>query len=253
MVEQKNAPNPITLEAQQMTPLPVPRNKRGGIRWALLRNNLELIQVVIEAEASSFLAETGELNSSALRTAGRHNLVDGIFKYYPGKIAVLEDKLCPSNPKVENTPPKRVYRSVGYWTQETIKKQALEFYITYGGLSHRLLIENGLSALSNAVMKQYPGKWRQLKHDLGLENRKPKGFWTNEAIEIEATNFANEYGRLNFDLLQKYKQNTLSIYILRKYPGGIVALREKLGISIIKEEIIPVEQANQQLRKLLEE
>lgn len=71
-----------------------------------------------------------------------------------------------------------------------IEHEAVKFLDQHGDISGTLLDKQGKSGLRAAVSAYYPGKWRELRRNIGLDNRKsPPNYWTNEVIEQEAKCF----------------------------------------------------------------
>lgn len=197
----------------------------------------------IEAEARRFIASGKPLIQSALSRGKMSSLMFAIQNHYPGGLKQLR-----ANLELES------YRKPrGYWTPETIEQEALEFYQANGVLTQKTLIQGGKHNLNSAITENYPGAMRGLKEKLGVAGlNKPKGFWTETQIEVEALEFYIAEGILTQQALMNKKRFDLNIAINRKYPGGIRTLREKLGIGVKGEEVISADQANEQLRKLLE-
>ncbi len=296
------------------TPLEIPRDKRGRIRWLLISQDPERLGAVIESEARRILEDRqtlpkGELTKRLLTQNGRSDLIGGISRYYPGGISGLKKSLginlrkdnywtpetieqeatilmsrtgttvLPSVDEIEkvrsdlagaiyryypggliglreNLGQVLLHKPAGYWKDPiVIEREAQEFYAKEGQLTQASLSKKGRSDLVGAT-KYYPGGMYQLGVNLGIDsNRKPKGYWTIENIEAEASKFFSEHGELTVSSLRRNGQNTLPVYIRRNYPGGLVALRERLGIigttNSVLETVSP-EQANKQLERLLE-
>lgn len=84
---------------------------------------------------------------------------------------------------------------------------------------------------------------------------RPNGYWKDvQNIEREARKFLSEGHVLSENELEKNDFSSLVYAISKYYPGGIRALKEKLGILVATSRIdISSEEANEALRKLLEE
>lgn len=197
----------------------------------------------IRMQAMEFYSQFASLTPNILREKGRGDLHIAARKY-PGGVRQLQRDL--------NIPLSR--KDAGYWTREKIKEEARTFYEQYGNLTHTILKRNGRNALVIAI-RNYPGKIRQLQTDLGiLSPKRPNGYWTEVNIECEAREFLEKYGELTFTVLHSHRNFRLHRAIRRLYPGGLTTLREKLGlVTSIQELNLSSDQANEQLRRLLEE
>lgn len=195
----------------------------------------------IEKEALSFYQEAGILTQQALQKAKKGNIGKAIPEHYPGGMLSLKEKLgLPIRQK-----------PYGYWTPDKIEQEAREFLVQKGEFTVKLLKEAARYDLLNYVRK-YPGGMFQLKLNLGLKpSRTPRDFWTLEQIEVEARNFFQEEGNLSSGFLSSKKRNDLRHAIRRYYPGGMSVLRSRLDIQ--GEKSIPPDEANEQLRRLLED
>ncbi len=201
---------------------------------------------VIFKEASEFYSSFGTLTQSSLANNEAGDLLHAVNEKYPGGLRQLQRDIGLENQS----------REKGYWNEETIRSEAIAFYEQYGGLSYFLLNKNGRSDIANALAA-YPDILRKLQGELGVKTgKKPNGYWTIENIEAEASKFLSEHGELTVNSLRREGQNSLSFYIGRRYPGGLVALRERLGITVVDNSVTQVvssESANAQLERLLEE
>lgn len=198
----------------------------------------------VTAESMQIYTQFGVLTPRELIKHDRGDLLHAIVGQYPGGISQLKLDLGMESER----------RQAGFWTPEKIREEALTFSRQYGGITYALLGQGKRYDLCNAIAKHYPGKIRQLQKDLDTQsNKKPNGYWTPENIELEAANFFREYSVLTFASLRRHKQHALSNSIRKKYPGSMVGLKEKLEIKNEQEVSISSEEANEQLKRLLED
>lgn len=122
-------------------------------------------------------------------------------------------------------------RGRGFWQNEGIRAEALKYYEEHSDLSRRGLIANNQSSLATAISRKYPGGFFQLKTDLGIEAKKPPGYWTEESIRQEALKFYNRFGNISENALSNQDRYDLAIAITTKYPGSFQKLREDLGLD----------------------
>lgn len=176
----------------------------------------------IEREAQQIVEEYGVISHPLLKRIGQTSLSEVISTKYPGGIVVLQKKLgiiTRRNPS-------------GYWTPEKILEKASEVLSKHGQLSHNFLRSHGLSGISAAINKYYPGKMKALREHLGVSDTiKPPGYWTAEAVEREALNFYKQTGVLTSGALKRAGKGNLATIIPENYPGGMAKLKEKLGIE----------------------
>lgn len=222
--------------------------------WAQLKKDLGLqitrkpngfwTQEHTMAEASEFFQTEGELTYGLLLKRDRSNLANAIRKF-PGGIRGFRRELGAEE----------YLRPKGFWTPEQTLEEAKKFIDQEGNLSRKLLLQSNRVDLLGAL-NRYPGRMSQAKLDLGLVPRvkRSNGYWTPELIEQETIKVFQKEGYLTVSLIEKLGQGALAYAITHSYPGGMQALRERLGISNQKpEESISPEEANEQLRRLLEE
>lgn len=81
--------------------LEIPRDKRGRIRWSLLKDNPDLMKAVIETEAQAFLEAGHPMVFKGLLGAGQRYLGKIITRHYPGGISGLRATFTiPEPPKI---------------------------------------------------------------------------------------------------------------------------------------------------------
>lgn len=193
----------------------------------------------IEEEAQNLVDNHGVLSHKFLKKVGRSDLQQAIVRNYPDGINGLKRKL---GVQTFDQMPK------GYWTVERMEREARRFIEEEGTITVSLLDKKGRSNLGTTIVHNYPGGMTRLKLNLGIRANKPKGFWTNERIESEAREFLQKHGSLSKRLLDGNERSDLRYAIFRKYPGGIDALRESLGL----QNGVSQNEARQDLQKLVE-
>ncbi|MBT4445960.1 hypothetical protein HOC96_01810 [archaeon] len=181
----------------------------------------------IEDEARKFL-EGEKLDLlpayNRIRTLGYGGLATAISVKYPGRISALRKKIG------SNIKEKQV---------EEIREAARKFLEDEGfeilpGAS--TLIKLGYASLSAKIYRNYPGRIRKIRKDLGGDlNRKSKGYWTNpKNILDEARSLIDKHDLESFpgyDEIKKLNATGLSSAVYRYYPGGLYALRDDLGVK----------------------
>lgn len=197
----------------------------------------------IKAEAIKYYDEHSDISRRGLIANNKSSLANAIARKYPGGFYQLRVDL-----KIESKK-----KPGGFWTEDRIREEALEFYNRFGNLSEKSLTEQHRYDLAISITTRYPGSIQKLRGDLGLDNRqKAKGFWTEEKILDGFRQFYHQYGYLSFPFLREHGRNDL-IGAVKKYPGQVTAIKEKLGISGASQELpISSDQANEQLQRLLD-
>lgn len=205
---------------------------------------------ILRQEARKFFDTYGQLSHSALIREKRADLV-GTLKHYPNHMKGLKRdlQLTLSDPKL--TP--RVIRT-SVWTPERIKEEAMEFTQAFGSITYENLGQYKRGDLLGAIARRYPGGITQLRKDINIQGgQRPHGYWKNPAnVEKEALEFYQQYGHFSQNLMVREGRTDLWIGIVRYYPGRIQALKKTLNITE-DESVISPDEANEQLRKLLEE
>ena len=201
-------------------------------------------QQQIEAEASEFLQQTGTLSTETMRQSGKSGLARAIFVFYPGRTGQLRKNLGLDVP-----------RKVNSWTPEQIEAETFELHQKGIAINKDALEANGRADLANAISRYYPGATIALKEKLGIPlAQKSKRYWTAETIEQQALDFYRQFGALNWGIVREKGRLDLRSAIAKKYPGGLVALKEKLGIMDLRvqdQTTITPSEANEQLRRLI--
>lgn len=142
--------------------------KYPGKTYHSLKSNIELrinrkpynfwTNDQIESMAIEFYREKGVLNTHILEENGLSDLRAAISARYPGGFTELRVRLGIQ----EARKPRR------YWNPEKIHATASNFYKDFGELSIRILRKKGCGDLLQAILRIYPGGFRQLKIDLGI-------------------------------------------------------------------------------------
>lgn len=121
----------------------------------------------------------------------------------------------------------------GFWTEEEIRRQAVEFLQAHGQLSHVVLSQSGRFGLQVAIGRRFPGGLTALRNELGVGlERMPVGFWTREKIESEARAFIKEHGRISRKLLADKGRSDLLSAIIVGFPGKFIGLKEFLAAGM---------------------
>lgn len=202
--------------------------------------------VNIEMEARRILELEGSLTQAVINKRDMSSLNGAISKHYPGGMRGLKDKL--------GVPKK--YKQVGYWTPQRVEQEARKFYEEHGNLTQRLLAQGGRNDLMGAIALHYPGEMVQLKKNLGVSGRKPHGYWTEETVLQHAREFCGSHGVLSHERMKAEGASDLSTAILKYFPGKTKRLQQLLGLELPlgpSAVVIDPEEANKQLRRLLEE
>jgi hypothetical protein len=203
-----------------------PKDKRGHIRWASLQDNPELLKALIESETQSLIESGVELNFRSLLVNKRSNLSAAIRRYYPGGLFGVQETFGIAT--------KRKPKPKGHWQKDNgleVKREVQQFFEQFGEITFNRLVEEKRTELIGAI-RDYPGGWVQLKRDLNLKVKIVKhGFWSPEQIRDEARQFVGEFGKITTAHLCEAGRFDLNAAITRKYPGGIVQLKQDLGIQ----------------------
>lgn len=217
--------------AETQSTVIVPRDKRGRIKWSILKNDPQLRLAIITQEVTQFLTGSSVLTHRALIQAGHGGLSQAIVTYYPDSIRGLRQQLDLGDTIPVGNPESGKVRRVKPLTEDQIREEAAVVYQQFGNISQRGLAEQGRYHLLGEVSRQYPGKLLQLKKDLGIQTRSKPNAWTPERIKEEALVFIQEHGRLTRPFIEKNKRFDLSVAIGRHYPGGIRQLRRDLKLN----------------------
>lgn len=114
----------------------------------------------VEDEARKFFEEHGDLTSALMTMEGRTDLVGGIQHNYEGGFTALKEKLGVTTNFVTR----------GYWTEETIEKEARKFLNEHGDINHVLMRVDGKNGLASAIQRHYRGGMRSLRSKLDMSS-----------------------------------------------------------------------------------
>jgi hypothetical protein len=238
----RNGLNSLTVAVSRFYPgrltglknkLGIPQKKKPNGYWTSPSGREEFVERV-----RTFVQKEGSISAPLLEEKDRH-LLHLVFRVYSGGLRQILFDLEVS-----------LKRPRGFWTPERILEEAERFYRDHGRISHDFLSRNNEPSLGNAI-RSYPGGIHQLKKDLGIKDkRKPKGYWTREQIEEQSRSFVEKEGKLDRQTLYAKGLASLDAAIGSSYPGGMSALRSKLGL-VEQTQITPTD-ANIDLERLLE-
>lgn len=177
----------------------------------------------IRREAAEIMQAHGELTQNTMRMANRTTISNAIRESYPGGLAQLHRDLGVRGRK----------KSVGYWTAETIEREARAFVGEHGEFSVPALKAAGRLDLCVAIQKKYPGGLRAIQGKFEIQPGHKLGYWTKEKIEEEARAFIKEYGALTQKLLLKEGRSDLHS-ATKAYPGKLTGLKKELGLEVVE-------------------
>lgn len=232
------------------TPEPiVPRTKTGKVRWNKLARSPIRFETYVRFEANRLVAEGYSLTSSGISESGRSSLKGPVRKFYPGGLNGLKIDLMFYQPKEKQEivdlsilvgkSGKILWASLAAnpgRLNQVIQDKARQFVAQGHRLTIRELRENGEARLRLAAKKLYEGGLLQLQRDLGVEYKKPAGFWCEDKIEEEAIKFYGQYGELTPKSLRSNGRADLMVAIRSKYPGGFTVLKGKIGVASISSD-----------------
>jgi len=192
----------------------------------------------VRREAAEFFGTFGRLSNKIIIKLKRWDLQNAI-KRYPGKMRQLKVDLGLEAPSILSEP---ISLSSQLSTQQ-IEEEVLIIYQKEGKLTKRALENQGRNDLIWAIRKHYHGRYKGLRDKLGLQgpvtiqrvDKKPSGYWNVEQIEKEAQEFYLKSGKLSHRSLRENRQDLLHA-VRDHYPGGLSALKEKIG-ALSKQEM----------------
>lgn len=192
----------------------------------------------IEVEAKKIIASKGALTQKTIKDSNTIGLMHAIDTKYPGGLTALKSKFG-----IESTRPD------GYWKDsKNIEKEAREAMDQGVNLTSDNLRDAGLSSLAAAISQNYPDGLPGLKKVLfGIEGPRPNGYWKDPAnIEKEARDALLEGITISASALLEARRSSLRSAI-KDYPGGMHALKEKLGLNEIQ---VSPDKADEMMRSL---
>ena len=195
----------------------------------------------IEADAMKVVDLGIDLSQSDLMAHGFSSLGSVISTNYPEGYEGLRKKLGL---------PTKDFKPTGDWKDpDTIRAEA-KIALGLGlDLNANRLRNGGQSSLAHAIASNYRGSYSALRKDLNLDTvYVSRGYWKEPAnIENEARAAIAENIEFTKDGLKKAGKEKLVSAIRKRYPGGISALREKLGLDEVK---VSPDQADEMMRGL---
>lgn len=200
----------------------IPRDSRGRKMWLALSESERIAE--IESRARMFVENGGSLSQRNLVNAGQGDLRAAISLHFPGRMTGLRERLGLSR----NITSWRKLKQNGT-LNEVVEQEAVKLINLGNNLTPSSLKSAGQSSLNSAILRHYPGGILELRKKLGLLNPKnPR--WTIEAMEQAAREFVVKEGGLTGGMLEKNNLSGLKSAISERYPGGLVGLRQKIGI-----------------------
>jgi hypothetical protein len=180
-------------------------------------------------EARSFYEEHGDLSTDLLKEKGA-KVLKGAVGRYPGGLTQIR-KTLGLQPRATSKGDQYPAR---YWTPEKIE-QAIREYAESAEVVGIPDLEKCNLPLVRAIFLYYPEKFGQLLRNSGIEfNKMPSRYWTPEEIELQAQEYIREHGS-NLSREKLIQQGNISLgNAVIRYPGGIKALKAKLGLEVIK-------------------
>lgn len=179
----------------------------------------------IKKEAEAIIEAYGTLTQNTMKLANRSTLSNAIRESYPGGLIQLYRDLGERGRK----------KTQGYWTPETIEKEAREFIAQFGKLNITALKANRRLDLSAAIQKKYPGGFPAVQKNLSAEPSYKIGYWSKENVEQEAAAFLLKYGVLTQKSLLEHGRGDLTAAISTVYPGKLTALKRELGLEVVEK------------------
>lgn len=256
---------PQNPEIAQSTPLEIPRDRRGRIRWTLpgntMEENLELgirnIQLIFLAKYSDFDTKFPRLENGQVADKSRGGAADFIaeklsrredFKALFGPSA-LHKRVAPYFSGRHQLILQTAFERWGldlqfqtkpnnYWTEARIRDEAQHFLESTNILSEPALKRQERGDLVIAVRKRYKGGLRKLRQDIGTQDlRKPKGYWTVDRIEEETLAFWQNHGIVSEQSLTEHGMTALVEAIKKYYPGHFSGIITNLQIEGAKKPV----------------
>jgi hypothetical protein len=210
----------------------VPRNTQGNILWGKLNNDPEQFQAYIEEQGLKILTEHHTLTYSLIEEYGITGLCRAIQRFYPDGLYGLQKKLG-----IELNRQKKHFWGTPEGLQG-LRNQAKEIIEKEGDLIYNRLRKAGNFTLINAIERNYPGGFRALRKELGLDVRNKRDTWNEATILQAARDFYRENGRISHPYLKNNGRGDLATQINRSYPGGYTKLKKDLGVYTLQEKTV---------------
>lgn len=237
----------------QILRIDFPRDSRGRIRWRLLHEQGQIIDI-LQNEIRFFHEQYGEATPRLLIQNHRSDLAGAVQHYYPGSWKQLrrDVRIPPSN--IQDKELRGIDPSQ---KAEVIEKYGLFLMKKGVNISHQALVEVGEDWYRRSIVRYYPGGIKALRDKLSvMEGKATRGrnYWTKlENIEEDGQIIYEEYGDLTASIIRIAGKGDLMGGIYRHYPGKLTGLKEKILAKLSPELGISPDEANKQLEKLLEE
>lgn len=199
----------------------LPRDNRGRIAWAALKDNPSELKNGVEQEAKVHLSLGIDISFPGLKSALLSGFAVGINDYYPGGMVALRRELGL---------PTRVQNS--HWRKsENIEAEAQRLVFSGSNLTESSIKDASSAGFLRGVRKSYPGGLSALKEKMGVEPaQKPMNYWKNpETIKSEAIEMISQGHSLSDSSMSRFDKNSLAAAIRKYYPGGLKQLRTDLG------------------------
>ncbi len=249
-------------------PIEAPKDRRGRVRWSVLKRDPDLLTSYIEQEAGRFVRD-GRLVQTDFETPGNKGLGAAVARFYPNGFFGLKENLGvptdnPARPRthsIEDGIP-RDQRNRILWSAlepepdkliTVIENQAREHMDQGHPVSQKGFAVAGKTYLNAAIKKYYKGGYFVLKQrltdeaasPLSGENEEPllprdgrgRISWEtlkqdqaklSEYIESEVKSLMEENPNLTTTALRAARKGDLAHAIHRYYPGGMKQLRKNL-------------------------
>lgn len=236
----------------QIPQIDIPRDSRGRIRWRLLHEQGQIIDI-LQNEIRFFHEQYGEVTPRLLIQNHRSDLAGAVQHYYPGSWRQLrrDVKIPPHN--IQDKGLRGIDPSQ---KAEEIEKYGLFLMKKGVNISHQALVEAGEDWYRRSIIRYYSGGIKALRDKLSVtEGKATRGrdYWTKlDNIEEEAQIIYEEYGDLTASIIRNAGKEDLMGGIFRHYPGKLTGLKEKIVTMLDPKVMLSPEEANEQLRRLLE-
>lgn len=224
------------------------------------RNDAQAERIrLLEEKARVLLSQGIRLDTQSLRKGGHIMFERAVRKHYTGGIVALR-----SNMDVADTVSKR-YNWQAMEDAETVIRKLVLIYMLENNKS--TIIKQDLNDLgvASAVDRLYTDQYQGLLRDLYIQPLRTS--WESypekeriERIEEKAREILAEGGRLSTQDL-RVNNSAFETAIVKYYPGGLPALRKKLGVGdTVKrkkynfaQEADPVASITQEIRRIIAE
>lgn len=206
----------------------LPRDRGDRLVTSVLRDNPDELKRRIEEEARNLMANGVSLEEGSPKSKNKAKFFSAVYRFYPGGRAALGLKV--GLKITESKPP-------GYWQEPiNIEVEVLKLLASGIELTQDNLHIAGKYSLATHIPKYYPGGMAGLKDKLGIKSaQKPFAYWKDtDNIEAAARAIMDQYGTSSLPpkkVLEMPGNGSFYQAVKMYYPGGIKALREKLGCT----------------------